>query len=373
MPDRHRVDVGSRHGWWRPVVDHGKVPFSIAVVALVVTLVVPSGQIAFAEIVVIYGLFATSVNLLFGKGGIPSFGQAAFFGAGAYTVALLGPVTAQAIPDLLAACAVAGVLGLLVGMLTWRSNGLAFAMLTLAVGQVAYTLAQTTGVLGGYNGLADIPQAQIASIRFGSTDSYWFLVCVIAGLGMLGLRFLWRSPYGRMISAMRDDADRLAGLGVNVTQMRVVTFAAAAVFGGLAGGLYAFTIQAVSPDNLYWTVSAAPVVMLLLGGRNTFWGPLVGAVIYEVAVDQISGLTTSYDLYLGLILLVVVLFARDGIAGGVERGADWIRFHRVGHRSSGSVQVDVAWRSSGEAAGDEDLSRSAVERFAVVPVRELDR
>lgn len=373
MPDQRRVAAGRAHGRWQRVVESGKSPFAVAIVALVVPLVVPSGQIVFAEIVVIYGLFATSVNLLFGKGGIPSFGQAAFFGAGAYTVALLGPATAQAIPDLLAASAVAGVLGVLVGLLTWRSNGLAFAMLTLAVGQVAYTMAQTTSVLGGYNGLADIPQAQIASIRFGSTDSYWFLVCVIAGLGMLGLRFLWRSPYGRMISAMRDDADRLAGLGVNVTQMRVVTFAAAAVFGGLAGGLYAFTIQAVSPDNLYWTVSAAPVVMLLLGGRNAFWGPLVGAVVYEVAVDQISGLTTSYDLYLGLILLVVVLFARDGISGGVKRSADWVRFYRVRPGSAGSVQVEVDRRSVGEPVGHEDVPGSVVEGAAVVPARELDR
>lgn len=305
----------------------------VAIVAVGTPYVVPIGQMTLAQTVMIDALFAVSVNLLFGRAGVPSFGQAAFFGTGAYTAALLSVHTHQSIVVLVVAAGVAGAAAALCSLVTARSSGLAFSMLTLAIGQLAYTAAQTGGFFGGYNGLSGIPFPQVGSHIFVDTYAVWDYVSVVTGIGLLMLLYIWRSPFGYLLVALREDPHRAAGLGVNTRLIRSVAFTVSGAFAGLAGAAYAYTFQAVSPGNLFWTVSATPVVMLLLGGRNYFWGPAIGALVYHSAIQLASGATSNYNLYIGAVFVVVVIYVPGGILSLGQSGWHALQ-RRPGSRST---------------------------------------
>ncbi|HET6151634.1 MAG TPA: branched-chain amino acid ABC transporter permease [Marmoricola sp.] len=286
---------------------------AIVVIAVGTPYVVPIGQMTLAQTVMIDALFAVSVNLLFGRAGVPTFGQAAFFGTGAYTAALTSVHIPQVVPCLLISFGVSGVAAALCSLATARSSGLAFSMLTLAIGQLAYTAAQTGGFFGGYNGLSGIPFPKVGSHVFVSTYDVWYFVSAVAGIGLLVLLYVWKSPFGYLLVTIREDAHRAAGLGINTRYVRAIAFTVSGAFAGLAGALYAYTFQAVSPENLFWTVSATPVVMLLLGGRNFFWGPAIGALVYHSAIQLSSGATSNYNLYIGAIFVIIVIYVPGGI------------------------------------------------------------
>lgn len=272
-----------------------------------------SSALFFWETTVIAVLFATSVNLLFGSGGIPSFGQAAFYGAGAYAVAEVASHSWPVPLALLLAVAVAGALALLTSLITWRATGLAFAMLTLAIAQAIYTLVVQVSWLGGYNGIPGISTPALAGINFYNPANLWYLDVVCVAIGMLIFWRVTHSPFGHTLNSIREDPVRAAFLGVNIRAYRAVAFTIAGCGAGLAGGLFAYVNQVVTPDSLYWTQSATPIIMLLLGGITYYWGPAVGAVLLSALLNYLTQATTNYLLYIGLLLLAVLIVMPRGL------------------------------------------------------------
>lgn len=345
-----------------PASRRGAPAILLALLAVLVVAwphLIGSGQLFFWDTTIIAVLFATSVNLLFGSAGIPSFGQAAFYGVGAYTVA---EVTGHAWPAP-AALALAVVLGggvaLATSLITWRATGLAFSMLTLAIAQGLYTLVVQTNSLGGYNGIPGIPAPSLAGINFYNPSSFWYFTAAAVAIGMLAFWQIRRSPFGHTLNAIRQDPVRASFLGINVRAYRAAAFTLAGCGAGLAGGLLAYANEIVSPSNLYWTESATPLIMLLLGGMAYFWGPAVGAILLSALLFYLNQVTTSFLLYVGLLLLAVLILLPQGILslpaalGRLRERLSPGRRDQVGtgHGESGGVPVGVPADHPGEAGG----------------------
>lgn len=286
---------------------------ALVVVVAIWPHLIGSGQLFFWDTAIIAVLFATSVNLLFGSAGIPSFGQTAFYGVGAYTVAQVAGHTWPAPAALVLAVVLSGVVAFATSLITWRTTGLAFAMLTLAIAQAIYTLVVKVNWLGGYNGIPGITLPPLWGLNFFNAANLWYFNAVWVALGLAAFWRIRRSPFGHTLNAIRQDPVRAAFLGVNVRAYRAAAFTLAGCGAGLAGGLFAYTNQIVAPSNLYWTESATPIIMLLLGGIAYFWGPAVGAVLLAGLLNFLDQVTTSYLFYIGILLLVVLLVLPQGV------------------------------------------------------------
>lgn len=266
---------------------------------------------------IIYVLFALSTNVLFGWTGMASFGQAAYFGVGAYTVGLLRD--AQLSPLLLVL--LAGVLGAvmagMLGVLAVRVSGVQFAMLTLVFAQVLYIAALRVPALGGEDGLPGITRGSVFGIDIGGQGRFWWFVIVVVGLGAYGLLRIRRSSLGVSMAAVRDDPLRAAALGIPVRLVRILAFVVAGGFGATAGSLFAMQQGLTSPSVLYWVLSGNVIIMCLVGGLHHFWGPAVGAVVFTILNWYLFSRVSGPLFYVGLVLLVVVVFLPGGLASTV--------------------------------------------------------
>jgi branched-chain amino acid transport system permease protein len=306
------------------------------VVPVVLLLLVPAFAGRFYQYLLtqifVAALMAIAFNLLLGTTGLLSFGQAAFFGVGAYTVGLLltktGVGTLQALGfSLLTAAAAAAV----IGFFCVRLSGVHFAMLTLAFGQLIFAIAfKWYGFTGGDNGIQGIPVREIslaglASLDIGSTKSMYYFVFVVAGLAVAFLRRVRSSPFGATLKAIRENGQRASYLGINVTLYQWTAFVIAGTFTGLAGGLFALMEKSISPEIIHWTKSADPVLMTIIGGIYTFIGPAVGAVVLIVLNSYIVAWTEYWALVLGMVLLLLVLLLPGGVIGFVnEKARDYL-------------------------------------------------
>ncbi|MBI5343537.1 MAG: ABC transporter permease [Deltaproteobacteria bacterium] len=273
-------------------------------------------------------LMAIAFNLLLGMTGLLSFGQAAFFGVGAYTAGLLltktglGTLSALALSPVVAAAA-AGV----IGFFCVRLSGVHFAMLTLAFGQLIFTVVyKWYGFTGGDNGIQGIPVNPIplgglGDIDIGSTQSMYYFVLAVVALSVELLRRIRSSPFGATLKSIRENGQRAAYLGLNVKLYQWTAFVVAGAFTGLAGGLYALMEKSISPEIIHWTKSAEPVLMSIIGGIYTFVGPAVGAVVYITLNSYLVAWTEKWALVLGLVLLTLVLLLPGGVVGFVNEKA----------------------------------------------------
>jgi branched-chain amino acid transport system permease protein len=301
---------------WRPL----EVAFWLAPVAWV--LLLPSYRLLASQ-VFITGLFALSLDLILGWAGIVSLGQAAFFGAGAYTAGLLASHGwGEPLTGLLAAGAAAGLLAWASGFLVVRASGLGRLMVTLGIGLLCYEAANRAApITGGVDGLAGLAVKPLLG-RFdfdlmGSTACAYSLAVLLSAVVLL--RRVGASPFGLSLRAIRDNPGRMAALGVPVRRRLRIVFTVSGVLAGVAGGLLAQTTQFVGLDYLSFPRSADLLVMVVLGGVGRLYGALVGATLFMVAQDRLSGMDPVYwQLWLGLILVAAVLFARGGVLGGLE-------------------------------------------------------
>ena len=273
-------------------------------------------------------LMGVAFNLLLGTTGLLSFGQAAFFGVGAYTVGLLltkagfGTLPALVLSPVVAA-AVAGV----IGFFCVRLSGVHFAMLSLAFGQLIFAVVfKWYGFTGGDNGIQGIPikpisVAGLAGVDIGSTQAMYYFVLVVVGLSVELLRRIRSSPFGATLKSIRENGQRASYLGVNIQLYQWTAFVVAGAFTGLAGGLYALMEKSISPEIIHWTKSAEPVLMTIIGGIYTFVGPAVGAVVYIILNSYLVAWTEKWALVLGLVLLTLVLLLPGGVVGFVNEKA----------------------------------------------------
>jgi branched-chain amino acid transport system permease protein len=283
-----------------------------------------------ANDVVIWALFATSLNLLVGYTGLVSFGHAAYFGIGAYTTGIL--MKKVGVPFLLAfpaAGLVAAGFAAVFGFFCVRLTRIYFAMLTLAFAQIVWAICfKWNEVTGGEQGMPEIPYPDFgwaervtAALPFlGSyrtSEYFYFLTLVLVGLCLWILRRIVGSPFGRMLTTIRENAERAEFIGVNVRRYELAAFVLAGAFAGLAGGLFGIFNRGVFPDFAYWTKSAEVLIMTLLGGMGTFFGPALGALVLLWLNQQISSYTQYWPAILGTILVVLLFVFPGGIAGAL--------------------------------------------------------
>lgn len=263
----------------------------------------------------IFALFAMSTNILLGWTGITSFGQAAFFGAGAYSVGIAVPMGFPPVVAVGIGAIVAGGLALILSVMATRVTGVAFAMLTLMFGQILTLLLYRIPLLGGESGLPGISRGEIFGASLFSDITFWWYAIVLTGILAVLISYLRGSTLGVSLNAVRDNPVRAAALGINVKATRVIAFVIAGLTAGVAGGLFAQLQGIASPDVTAWLLSGVVLVMCLIGGIYTYWGPAIGAVIYTVANWALTSSTNAPQLYFGLVLLVIVLVLPQGLLG----------------------------------------------------------
>jgi len=309
---------------WRSLGGAGLA--AAAVAALVVAgALLPLDDALVVENAIGLALFAVATNLLLGFGGLVSFGQAAFYGAGAYVVMIGWERWGWSYWVGFAVAPVVGaVLALAVGLIALRTRQLYFALLTLAFTQLAFVLAQQQHEFtGGDNGIfGDVLPAFLADERQG----YMFTLAV-ATLSCLVLSRIVTSPFGLVLRATRENRDRMEALGVNVFRHQLIAFMISGAFCAVAGALFVVHTKSAYPQLLEWTKSGEPILMAVIGGMLTFLGPVVGAFVYVIGQQWLVQNTEHWQLVLGLVLLAVVLLRPDGLAG-LASSRPWRRLRR---------------------------------------------
>lgn len=271
--------------------------------------------------VMILSIFAMGYNILFGRTGLLSFGHAAFYATGAYGVALC-TIHLHSHPILAIAAGVvaAALMALVIGFFCVRHTEIYFAMLTLAFGMMVFSLMwNVRAVTGGDDGLSGILRAPIAlgvvSIPIMKDSQYYFLVLFFFLVSILVIHRIGRSPFGLILSGIRENHVRTEFSGLPVKRYRLAAFVISGAFAGLAGALAVLLESNVTPFAAHWSRSADPVLVSLMGGLQAFSGPLVGSVVFVVLRELIERFTHNWMLWFGLILLAIIVGFRGGIVG----------------------------------------------------------
>ncbi len=294
----------------------------VALIALIALVALPyllsTYYLGLVIEILIFSLFAMSLDLLIGYTGMASLGHAAYFGLAAYTVGLLALKLQWsvwlAVP---AALIVVAFVAALFGLLALRTRGSYFLMITLALSQVVWGIAfGWRSLTGGDDGLPNVPRPALSShLSLMGDRSFYFFVLLLVGLGMLLLAHIVSSPFGFALRGIRESETRMQALGYNVWRYKFAAFILAAVFAAIPGALYAYYNHFVSPDYLQVFRSAEVLLMVILGGAGTLIGPVIGATAIVLLENLISAYTERWLLVMGVIYILVALFAPQGIIG----------------------------------------------------------
>jgi len=288
-----------------------------AVLLIALPWVLSSYQLGLLTKMLIFAIFAMSLNLILGYAGLPSLGHAAYFGVAAYTTALLSlRVTPSFWLDFGAGLAAAAVTAALFGLLALRAQGSYLLMITLALAQVLWGIAfGWRSLTGGDDGLPGIARPVVGPLRLGDGMSFYYFNLVVFALTVAVMWLVVRSPFGRALVGIRESARRMEVLGYNVWLHKYVAFVLAGTLAGLSGALFVYYNGFVSPAYLSIVFSATALIMVILGGAGTLLGPAVGSAAIVFLENAISAYTERWLLILGLIYVVVTLFAPTGLLG----------------------------------------------------------
>lgn len=299
----------------------------LGVVALVYPFIVRSYFLSLAIEVLIFAIFAMSLDLLLGYTGLPSFGHAAFYGFGAYLLAYTASRSDLAlnltnnllltIPLVMLGTA---LLALVIGFFALRTSGIYFLMVTLAFAQMLFSIAiGWSEVSGGSDGLAGVPRPALGlgplSYTFDTRESYYYLVLAFFLLAWWVLRRIVNSPFGWTLRGIRENEQRMAALGYRTFDFKMTAFVIAGAFAGLAGALIVHFFGIASPDNLYWTTSGEVIISLIIGGAGTLTGPIFGAAIERLLPNFASTYLDRWQTLMGVVFILFVMFAPQGVMG----------------------------------------------------------
>jgi branched-chain amino acid transport system permease protein len=276
--------------------------------------------LSLASRVVVFAIAATSLNLLLGYGGMVSLGHAAFVGLGAYAS---GVLLSEGVLGwgwhVMVTVAVVGLAALLIGAISLRTRGVYFIMITLAFAQMLFYLANSIKGYGGDEGLTvRVRMALPFGADLRDANTFYFVALAVLGLSLVLLSRFAASRFGRAVQALRDDELRAEALGLPTFACKLVVFVVAGVLAGIAGALSANLQGYVSPNALHWTQSGTLLVMVILGGAGRLWGGVAGAAALLLLQEALSARTEHWEFWTGWVLLAVVLFARQGLAGLVK-------------------------------------------------------
>lgn len=299
-----------------------KAIFAILLAFLVVLpfLVYP----IFAMKVMCFALFAAAFNLLLGFGGLLSFGHAAYFGGASYVAAHAAKVWGFT-PELavLTGTLAAGLLGLAIGALAIRRQGIYFAMVTLAFAQMVYFFALQAEFTGGEDGIQSVPRGDLFGlVPLADNISLYFFVLAVTFGGILAIYRIVHSPFGQVLKAIRENEPRAVSLGYRVNRYKLMVFTLSAALAGLAGATKSQVFQLASLTDVHWTMSGEVVLMTLLGGMGTVFGPLVGATVIVTLQNYLATFGAWVTVIQGVIFVLGVLLFREGIVGVLAR---WLK------------------------------------------------
>lgn len=272
-----------------------------------------------------FALFACAFNLLLGFTGLLSFGHAAFFGFSAYVTGYF--VKSQAwSPELaiIAGVVVAGFLGLLVGLVAIRRQGIYFAMITLALAQMVFFICLQAPFTGGEDGLQGVPRGSLFGLLDLSSDTVMYYVVVAIFVGcFLGIARIVTSPFGQVLKMIRENEPRAVSLGYEVDRYKLLAFVLSAAISGLAGSLKTLVMGFATLSDVHWTMSGEVILMSLLGGVGTFFGPVFGAGIVIALQNLLADKVGSWvTVIIGAIFVVCVLAFRKGVVGELRAWMD---------------------------------------------------
>jgi branched-chain amino acid transport system permease protein len=273
--------------------------------------------ISVASRILIYGIAATSLNLLLGYGGLVSFGHAAFFGIGAYAVGIM--ITEGVVSGWLGfpvAMGTAALAAAAIGAVSLRTRGVYFIMITLAFAQMLFYLVNSVKAYGGDEGLNIKVRSDFGfGLNLKDDLNFYFVVLACLAGSLLLVYRLMRSRFGRVVLAMRDDDARAEAIGFPTFRYKLILFVIGGALGGLAGALTVNQQNYVNPNVLHWTQSGTLMVMVILGGVGTLWGGVLGAAALLVLEEVVAAYTVHWQFYVGWVLLLIVLFAPRGLVG----------------------------------------------------------
>ncbi len=287
--------------------------------------------VSFASRVMIFAIAATSLNLVLGYGGMISFGHAAFVGTGAYVASILiAEGFTSALVGWPAAIAVSALAAGVIGAASLRTRGVYFIMITLAFAQMMFYLVNSMKAYGGDEGLS-LPQRASLGFDLGNEIAFYYVVLVLLSLVLYALHRLVGSRFGRVIVAIRENAPRVEAIGLPVYRYQLACFVIAGAVAGLAGALLASHGKYVNPNVLHWLQSGTLMIMVILGGVGHLWGGVIGAAVLlclehaiaDYPLPWLAQLAPNYqqhaNLGVGIVLLAIVIFAPQGIAGAFSK------------------------------------------------------
>jgi branched-chain amino acid transport system permease protein len=298
-----------------------RLPGFVLVVAAVVAFPHVAGNypVKLLQEILIWGVFAMSLDLLMGYAGMVSFGHSAFFGVGGYVAALAlttwGP---NAATGLLLPAAAAAVAALIIGFFSIRVSGVYFIMLTLAFSQMFYAVTFQVAWLGAEDGIVGVPRPRLLGIDLIRAPAFHLYVVAFAAASTLVLWHIVRSPFGHVLRGIHDNEARMQAIGYAVNRYKLLAFVIAGTIAGVAGALYAQFVGSITPEAFLWRTSGEALLMVIIGGTGTLGGALLGAAAFILLQSFVSSYTERWMLLLGVTFIVSVLFAPGGIVGALR-------------------------------------------------------
>lgn len=275
-----------------------------------------------ALLVMIWSIFALGFDLVFGSLGMVSFGHASFLGMGGYMLALGTQRFGWSFEvSMLAAVAASALLAWIVSFFALRVSGIFFALVTLALSQLLYILADSKlrEWTGGADGMAGVTRPELFGVDFFATEAFYWYVAVLFGLVLAGVAMFRVSPFGRVMQAVAQNEIRSEQLGYDVHRIKQITFLVSGGVSGLAGALLASLLMFVNPQMLHWTTSGDILIMTLLGGAGTPWGPVGGVILFELLKEWLSGKTPYWYGLLGMVFILATIYFPKGVLGEARR------------------------------------------------------
>jgi branched-chain amino acid transport system permease protein len=303
-------------------------PRAAAAAALALAALFPlaagSYPVKLLQEILIWGIFAMSLDLLMGRAGMVSFGHSAFFGLGGYVAAL----ALKAQPGLLASVVwpglAAALAALAIGFFSIRVSGVYFIMLTLAFSQMFYAYAFQVAWLGAEDGIIGVPRASLLGLDLGHAMTFHLFLVAVFALAALALWRVVRSPFGHVLRGIHENEGRMEAIGYAVRNYKLMAFAIAGLVAGVAGACYTQLNGSISPDAFFWTTSGEALLMVIIGGTGTLGGAVLGAAAFILLQSLVSTYTERWMSILGATFILFVLFAPGGLVG-VLRGRVGLR------------------------------------------------
>jgi branched-chain amino acid transport system permease protein len=269
--------------------------------------------------ILIWGIFAMSLDLLMGYAGMVSFGHSAFFGVGGYVAALaLTHWGANVASGLVVPAVAAALAALVIGYFSIRVSGVYFIMLTLAFSQMFYAVTFQVAWLGAEDGIVGVPRPRLLGVDLNRTGAFHVYVAAFALATTLVLWRIVRSPFGHVLRGIHDNEARMQAVGYAVGRYKLLAFVIAGTIAGVAGALYTQFVGSITPDAFLWRTSGEALLMVIIGGTGTLLGGLLGAGAFILLQSFVSSYTERWMLLLGLTFILFVLFAPGGIVGAIR-------------------------------------------------------